>query len=69
MSGNFYAAIASFGVTILVTLVGGGFEQSRQGSAGLVAGGVRLPISYTRVTATFAMIVLGVCVLVNVLLR
>jgi SSS family solute:Na+ symporter len=69
MSANFYAAIVVFSITTVVTLASSQFRANKQVAAGSASGAARLPIAYSRLTATWALAVLGLCVLVNILLR
>jgi SSS family solute:Na+ symporter len=69
MSANFYAAIAAFCITAVVALASSRLRTNKPIVAGSTSRAARLPIVYSGVTAIWALAALGLCLLVNVLLR
>jgi len=69
MSANFYAAIAAFCITAVVALASSRLRTNKPIVAGSTSSAARLPIVYSGVTAIWALAALGLCLLVNVLLR
>ncbi len=69
MSANFYAAILSFSVTATIVPIVGGLRAQPVSTAQMEQRVDRIPMSFTLPTLTWAAIVVGVSLLLNVLLR
>ena len=69
MSANFYAAIISFSVTALVTLLASSIESPSRAAGTDQHELDRLPIFYSAPTLVWALVVLSTCIAVNVWLR